>query len=133
MLQRDYFLRMIEEFCAAISRFLVKKEDDLERDKDLKDLYRQYVGDYNDLRNLSLSEAIAYANEQWKEGERMDKLNMLAELLYAEACFKANPLGQMLLEKAYSLFDYVEENGSTFSINRRQRMEKIRQELIKRT
>jgi hypothetical protein len=38
-----------------------------------------------------------------------------------------------LLEKAYSLFDYVEENGSTFSINRRQRMEKIRQELIKRT
>ena len=41
MLQRDYFLRMIEEFCAAISRFLVKKEDDLERDKDLKDLYRQ--------------------------------------------------------------------------------------------
>ena len=81
MLQRDYFLRMIEEFCAAISRFLVKKEDDLERDKDLKDLYHQYVGDYNDLRNLSLSEAIAYANEQWKEGERMDKLNMLAELL----------------------------------------------------
>ena len=62
----------------------------------------------------------------------MDKLNMLAELLYAEACFKANPLRQMLLEKAYSLFDYVEENGSTFSINRRQRMEKIRQELIKR-
>ena len=133
MLQRDYFLRLIEEFYAAISRFLVKKEDDLEHDKHLKDLYRQYVGDYNDLRNLSLSEAIAYANEQWKEGERMDKLNMLAELLYAEACFKAKPLGQMLLEKVYSLFDYVEENGSTFSINRRQRMEKIRQKLIKRT
>ena len=132
MLQRDYFLRLIEEFYAAISRFLVKKEDDLEHDKHLKDLYRQYVGDYNDLRNLSLSETITYANEQWKEGERMDKLNMLAELLYAEACFKANPLRQML-EKAYSLFDYVEENGSTFSINRRQRMEKIRQELIKRT
>ena len=44
MLQRDYFIRLIEEFNAAVSRFLVKKEDDLKRDKELKDLYRQYVG-----------------------------------------------------------------------------------------
>ena len=45
MLQRDYFIRLIEEFNAAISRFLTKKDDDLKRDKDLKDLYRQYVGE----------------------------------------------------------------------------------------
>ena len=38
MLQRDYFIRLIEEFSAAISRFLTKKEDDLKRDKELKDL-----------------------------------------------------------------------------------------------
>ena len=43
MLQRDYFIRLIEEFNAAVSRFLVKKEDDLKRDKELKDLYRQYA------------------------------------------------------------------------------------------
>ena len=36
MLQRDYFIRLIEEFSAAISRFLTKKEDDLKRDKELK-------------------------------------------------------------------------------------------------
>ena len=129
MLQRDYFIRLIEEFNAAISRFLTNKDDDLKRDKDLKDLYRQYVGEYDDLRNLSVDELLTYAKEQWKEEERIDKINMVAELLYAEGSYKGQPLRQMLMEKSYRLFDYVEANGSTFSIDRRQKMEAMRQEL----
>lgn len=129
MLQRDYFIRLIEEFNAAISRFLTNKDDELKRDKDLKDLYRQYVGEYDDLRNLSVDELLTYAKEQWKEEERIDKINMVAELLYAEGSYKGQPLRQILLEKAYALFDYVEANDSTFSIDRRQKMEAMRQEL----
>lgn len=129
MLQRDYFIRLIEEFNAAISRFLTKKDEELKRDKDLKDLYRQYVGEYDDLRNLSVDELLTYAKEQWKEEERIDKINMVAELLYAEGSYKGQPLRQILLEKAYALFDYVEANDSTFSIDRRQKMEAMRQEL----
>ena len=129
MLQRDYFIRLIEEFNAAISRFLTKKDDELKRDKDLKDLYRQYVGEYDDLRNLSVDELLTYAREQWKEEEGIDKINMVAELLYAEGSYKGQPLRQILLEKAYALFDYVEANDSTFSIDRRQKMEAMRQEL----
>ena len=129
MLQRDYFIRLIEEFNAAISRFLTKKEDDMKRDNELKDLYRQYVGEYDDLRNLSVDELLRYAREQWDEAERIDKINMIAELLYAEASYKGQPLRQMLLEKAYALFYYVEANGSTFSIDRHQKMEAMRQEL----
>lgn len=129
MLQRDYFIRLIEEFNAAISRFLTKKDDELKRDKDLKDLYRQYVGEYDDLRNLSVDELLTYAREQWKEEERIDKINMVAELLYAEGSYKGQPLRQMLMEKSYRLFDYVEANGSTFSISRHQKMEAMQQEL----
>ena len=129
MLQRDYFIRLIEEFNAAISRFLTKKDDELKRDKDLKDLYRQYVGEYDDLRNLSVDELLTCAKEQWEEEERIDKVNMVAELLYAEGSYKGQPLRQMLMEKSYRLFDYVEANGSTFSIDRRQKMEAMRQEL----
>ena len=129
MLQRDYFIRLIEEFNAAISRFLTKKEDDMKRDNELKDLYRQYVGEYDDLRNLSVDELLRYAKEQWEENERIDKINMIAELLHAEASYKGQPLRQMLLEKAYALFYYVEANGSTFSIDRHQKMEAMRQEL----
>ncbi len=128
MLQRDYFIRLIEEFNAAISRFLTNKDEDLKRDKDLKDLYRQYVGEYDDLRNLSVDELLTYAKEQWEEEERIDKINMVAELLYAEGSYKGQPLRQILLEKAYALFDYVEANDSTFSIDRRQKMEAMRQE-----
>ena len=129
MLQRDYFIRLIEEFNAAISRFLTKKEDDMKRDNELKDLYKQYVGEYDDLRNLSVDELLRYAKEQWDENERIDKINMIAELLHAEASYKGQPLRQMLLEKAYALFYYVEANGSTFSIDRHQKMEAMRQEL----
>ena len=129
MLQRDYFIRLIEEFNAAISRFLTKKDDELKRDKDLKDLYKQYVGEYDDLRNLSVDELLTYAKEQWKEEERIVKINMVAELLYAEGSYKGQPLRQMLMEKSYMLFDYVEANSSTFSISRHQKMEAMRQEL----
>ena len=35
----------------------------------------------------------------------------------------------MLQEKAYCLFDYVEAHDSTFSIERRQKMDAMRREL----
>ena len=52
MLQRDYFIRILQEFMAAVQRFLEKKEEEGKRDVALRDLYRQYIGSYDDLRNL---------------------------------------------------------------------------------
>lgn len=124
MLQRDYFIRIIEEFMAALGRFLEKKVDE-RTDEDLKELYRQYVGSYDVLRNLSFDEIIKYSKEQWRPEERFNRLDMLAELLYAEGSYKTNPLRDMLLNKAYQLFDYVETNGNTFSLRRRQIMREI--------
>lgn len=125
MLQRDYFIRILDEFAVALARFLEKKKDD-RKDSELKELYRQYVGDYDVLRNLSFDELLQYSREQWREEERMDRLDMLAELLYAEGSYKSNPLRDMLLGKAYSLFDYVETNGTTFSLSRQQKMRNIK-------
>lgn len=124
MLQRDYFIRIIEEFMAALGRFLEKKVDE-RTDEDLKELYRQYVGSYDVLRNLSFDEIIKYSKEQWRPEERINRLDMLAELLYAEGSYKTNPLRDLLLNKAYQLFDYVETNGNTFSLRRRQIMREI--------
>lgn len=75
MLQRDYFLRVIEEFAKALSAFLEKKEDERKRDHTLRDLYRQYVGPYEDLRNLSFEETLQYADDQWSAAERLDRLD----------------------------------------------------------
>ncbi len=126
MLQRDYFIRIIEEFMTALSRFLEKKVDE-RTDEDLKELYRQYVGSYDVLRNLSLDEIMKYSEEQWKPEERINRLDMLAELLYAEGSYKNAPLRDMLLNKAYKLFDYVETNGNTFSLTRQQKMRLIKE------
>ena len=52
---------------AAVARFLEKAEGK-RNDDELRDLYRQYVGDYELLRNMTVEEAIGYAHEQWAEG-----------------------------------------------------------------
>ena len=93
--------------------------------RELRDLYRQYVGDYELLRNMTVEEAIGYAHEQWAEGQRMQKLEMLAELLYAEGSYKQQPLRGMLLDKAFRLYDYVDGHSSDFSIARKQRIAEI--------
>ena len=124
MLQRDYFIRIIEEFMAALSRFLEKKVDE-RTDEDLKDLYRQYVGSYDVLRNLSFDEILVYASDQSTAAERISRLDMLAELLFAEGSYKNAPLRDMLLTKAYKLFDYVEAHGTVYSLSRRKKMQQI--------
>ncbi len=130
MLQRDYFIRLIEEFQVAIRKFLEKKEDD-RADEAIKDLYRQYVGPYDEVRNLSFDELIAYSEERWLPEQRMDRLHFAAELLYAEASYKANPLRAMLLEKAFLVYSYLDAHSGVMSLDRRQKMALIRQEVGK--
>lgn len=130
MLQRDYFLRLIEEFQAALTKFLEKPEGD-KKDRELRDIYRQYVGNYDDVRNLSFDELITYSHEQWQERERMDRLNFAAELLYAEAVGMANPLRAMLMEKAYRLYAYLDANSGIMSMERMRKMEAIVSEIGK--
>lgn len=120
MIQQDYFLRLVEEFATALAVMMKKKED--ERDDILKDMYRQYIGDYTLLRNMSVEELICYANNEWDDKERIDRLEMLAELLYAEGSYKINPLRSMLLNKAYLLFAYVDEKQSVYSVERKKKI-----------
>ena len=120
MIQQDYFLRLVEEFATALAVMMKKKED--ERDDIMKDMYRQYIGDYTMLRNMSVEELICYANNEWDDKERIDRLEMLAELLYAEGSYKTNPLRSMLLNKAYLLFAYVDEKQSVYSVERKKKI-----------
>lgn len=124
MLQKDYFIRLIEEFAIAIQRFLEKAEGK-RTDEDLKELYREYVGLFQDLRNLSAEEAVEYARRTWKENEQMPRLEMLAELWYVEASYKQQPLKDVLLEKALRLFQYVDRHSTEYSLVRLSKMDEI--------
>ena len=125
MLQKDYFLRLIEEFAIAIQRFLEKAEG-RRTDEDLKELYREYVGPYEQLRNLSVEEAVDYACQTWEESQQMSRLEMLAELWYSEASYKEHPLKDMLLEKALRLFQYVDRHSTEYSLVRLGKIEQIK-------
>lgn len=118
MLQRDYFIRIIQEFGAALALFLEKKDGQREdkRDHELDDLYRQYVGQREVVRNLTLDELLDYATDHWPQEERLDRMEMVAELLSAEASYKTGPQRDLLLGKAYAIHDYVEAHSKTFMI-----------------
>lgn len=124
MLQKDYFIRLIEEFAIAIQRFLEKAEGK-RTDEDLKELYREYVGLFQDLRNLSVEEAVEYARRTWEESQQMSRLEMLAELWYVEASYKQQPLKDVLLEKALRLFQYVDRHSTEYSLVRLSKMDEI--------
>ena len=70
MLQRDYYLRIIEEFGKALANFLEKRYDGPRREHELRDLYRQYVGPYDVLCRLSTDETLDYAVREWPDSER---------------------------------------------------------------
>jgi len=120
MLQRDYFLRLIREFAEALELLLNKKNVQQQREE-IKELYRQYVGPYEFYHTATIDE-VMQSMEQFPADERIDRLEMLAELCYAETSMLSGPSRQMLEEKACALFDFVDTHSTTFSISRQQKI-----------
>lgn len=127
MLERDYIMRLIREFMAALQRILEKKEIKTRREK-LKEMYEKYVGPYSFYYEADM-DAVMKALAEYDEGERIYRMEMLAELYYAEADTVGNPDRDFLLDKAYVLYDYIDKNGRTYSLDRKNKMTMIKSKL----
>lgn len=127
MLQRDYILRLIREFMAALERMLEKKEM-ADRREEIKQLYEQYVGPYALYHNATIDEVLL-ALAGMDEEQRLPRMEMLAELFYAEADTVSNPERDFLLEKAFALFSIIERDGKTYSLKRRWKMQDIQERI----
>ncbi|MCI7311102.1 MAG: hypothetical protein MR536_09670 [Prevotella sp.] len=127
MLQRDYILRLIREFMAALARMLEKKEVS-DRREALIEMYNQYVGPYTLYHNATI-DVMMRALESYEEDERLQRMEMLAELYYAEADTVGQPDRDFLLEKSFFLFEWIDRKGNTFSFERRNKMQKIKGQL----
>lgn len=127
MLQRDYILRLIREFMAALERMLEKKEV-ADRREEIKQLYEQYVGPYALYHNATIDEVLL-ALAGMDEEQRLPRMEMLAELFYAEADTVSNPERDFLLEKAFALFSIIERDGKTYSLKRRWKMQDIQERI----
>ena len=129
MLERDYIMRLIQEFMAALARVLEKKEVTTRREE-IRKRYDKYVGPYTLYYNASIDE-VMQAIQSYGVEQRIQRLEMLAELYYTEADMVSKPDRDFLLEKAYALFDFIDRNGKTYSFDRLMKMDKIRKELDK--
>lgn len=127
MLQRDYILRLIREFMAALERMLEKKEV-ADRREEIKQLYEQYVGPYALYHNATIDEVLL-ALAGMDEEQRLPRMEILAELFYAEADTVSNPERDFLLEKAFALFSIIEREGKTYSLKRRWKMQDIQERI----
>ena len=122
-------MRLIREFMAALQLLLEGK--DLEhRREELKKLYEQYISPYELYHNATIDVAM-HALASYDEGQRLERMEMLAELYYAEADTVTGPDRNFLLDKAFNLFSFIERNGKTFSMDRRYKMALIEQRLKK--
>ena len=62
---------------------------------------------------------------KYPEGERIYRIEMLAELYYREADLKSEPMREDLLDKAFKLFSFVDRNSKTFSFERINKINEI--------
>lgn len=125
MIQQDYFIRVIREFFEALARAMSQPAPE-ERSKAVHSLYEQYLGSYEFYQNATAEEAMDHITALYPEEQRLQRMEMLAELYYAEAGLRATPIGQTLLERALTLFTYIDRHSNTFSIMRQQKIDAIR-------
>ena len=125
MIQQDYFIRIIREFFEALARALEKKEIE-GRSKAIQDMYQQYLGSYEYYQNATAEEAIEHITTVYPEEQRYQRMEMLAELYYAEAEWRAYPINTTLLERALQLFEVIDRNSDTFSLARADKIKDIR-------
>lgn len=124
MLQRDYLMRLIREFAEALELLLNKKDRDRQREE-MRTMYDRYVGPY-EFYHTGAIEDVMQSFEQFPEEERLDRMEMLAELYYAEADMQTGPMREMLLDKALTMFSFIDSHSRTYSIERRAKIGDIK-------
>ncbi len=130
MYQQDYFIRVIQEFFLALSR-AINQRDLKKKSEAIHDLYRQYLGSYEFYQNATTEEAILHIDTLYPEEQRYQRLEMLAELYYAEADYRTTPIAKTLLERALPLFELVDRQGGTFSQGRLDKIDSIRRRICR--
>lgn len=124
MIRQDYFIRLVKEFAAALQRAMAKKDYEKRREA-IKDLYTQFIGDYQFYHTATIDEVMKEL-ESTPENERLLKLEMLAELYFAEADYLSNPFKEVILNKAYSLYLFVDKYSNDYSIDRKHKLDTLK-------
>lgn len=126
MLRRDYIMKMLQDLFAAVSRLLSEGNASLsERQKDLLALYTMLGNNADFFRQSHVDDIMLSLTEF--EDDYIERVEMLAEIMYADALIGGNSDGQIedLRRKSLHLYSYVEKHSDAFNMVRQQRIAEL--------
>lgn len=134
MIQKDYILRWVQELAKVMARMIGK--DPKETLELLDTAFDELLQlDAKSLRDIPKEKIIDYLIKE--RGFDIPQLEFIAELLYLQATNMEALLAQPVdfadqrdkLEKALIIFEHVENNQDIFSLERQNKLAKIRSTL----
>lgn len=132
MIQQDYIMRIIREFMEALQLYVSRQKDVKKKQEKILELYDSYVGDHVFYHTATMDDVMD-SFTRWPVEERLYRMEMLAELYYAETEVKTGPMRQILLERAMQMFVFIDRNSRTFSFDRQSKISRIQEILLRET
>lgn len=132
MLQRDYTMRLLQDFVEALEKLVEErgKHDGPELQLQLQSIYRAYFNHphtfyYNQDAEYILNDL----GQNYGGEELLTRIEMLSELLYQDALLKEPEEQNYLLRKSLYLLIYLDEHSDTFSFERRGKISEIEKKI----
>lgn len=132
MLQRDYIMRLLQDFVEALEKLVEErgKHDGPELQLQLQSIYRAYFNHphtfyYNQDAEYILNDL----GQNYGGEELLTRIEMLSELLYQDALLKESEEQNYLLRKSLYLLIYLDEHSDTFSFERRGKISEIEKKI----
>ena len=126
MLERDYIMRLLREFAEALE--LLLKKDVRKQREEIQKMYDQYVGPYAFYHTAPMSEVMD-SFTHFPPEQRLKRMEMLAELYYAEASMSLGPTRHEMYRRAYALYDMVTRHDKTYDLTRLTKMQTAKQNM----
>lgn len=132
MLQRDYIMRLLQDFVEALEKLVEERDKHVgpELQLQLQSIYRAYFNHphtfyYNQDAEYILNDL----GQNYGGEELLTRIEMLSELLYQDALLKEPEEQNYLLRKSLYLLIYLDEHSDTFSFERRGKISEIEKKI----
>ena len=128
MFQEDYLLRQINQLARALGKLIfdfigIKNTGLIEEYHQVADKILKEEIDYNLTELLDIPDDEFVSHLLRKDGFNDGNLNLLADLFYEMGSYLSKKEALPYLKKAFILYQYVENHDSTYSFERRKKIE----------
>lgn len=130
MIEKDYFMRLIQQLFDAIQRIVnnIDTNDTEEAKQQLTDSYALLGKDAQFFRTTSLDELLTFFKTQ--EGDPLKKAEIVAELLYLDAQLQTDIATELkILYSSKSLFEYYIKQSKEYSFETQNKLSQINLEI----